>query len=112
MPDSRLLLMKLKTFMGIKTWVDFNDAVDGQPGNTHMYKWVRRDPEKRIVPSSKYLLKMLDAALRMAGQREEAYVARIQALEGRLANRTAPCDICPLAGLRLPAAMTGYGKVT
>lgn len=94
--------------MGIKTWKDFNDAVDGQPGNTHIYNWTSRDDAKRKVPASKYLLKMLDAALRTAAKREAGYVARIQALERRLDNRTAPCDICPLHGLQLPPSLAAY----
>ncbi len=92
--------------MGIKTWIGFTRAIDGPPTERNVYAWVRRDPGKRTVPSSKYWLKIVDALLHAAAKREAAYVDRIQALEGRLANRVIPCDRCPLAGLQLPAAMT------
>ena len=105
-PNSRLLLMRLRLFMGLKSWAAFNKAIDGPRAVQNFYPYVRRDPTRRKVPAGKYLLKMLDVALKTATQREEQYKAQIAALQARLNNQDIPCERCPMAGYTLPASMT------
>jgi len=108
-PDSRLLLMRLRTFMGLKTWTGFCKAIDGPPTPHNIYAWVREDPEKRSTPAPKYLLKALDAALKAAAARESGLIARVAHLEGRLWDRTIPCEVCPIKQFQMPADVVARG---
>ena len=110
-PDTRLLLLKLRLFMGLKTWAALGRVVGVPEGSNNLSRWAKRDVEKRHAPSIKYLLKALDATLDHAAQRERAKDVQIAQLKAHINNKTIPCDICPMAGYALSQSMARRPEV-